>query len=473
MRIAAGVRLYTTISAVIAVLAGCTVGPDYSRPEQSVGERFYQPAARGESFANLPWWNLFIDPVLQNLIRESLNENKDLKVAAARIEQARANLGFTRADQFPRIDLSGNADRTNESDNIDFPGKNPFNDFGTFGDLSFEIDIWGKLRRATEAERATLLSTEYAQRAIVISLVSEVATDYFHIVGVEDRLAITDETIRSRAASTNLIRARLKKGVAPEIDLNQAQIEEATARADRSDYERDLEQTKHAVSILLGKVPGDIPHGQNLFQQSLRGDLATGFPAELLQRRPDVMSAEEALRSETALIGVAKAERFPTLTLLGFVGLESNKTSDFFHHGSFTWSIGGSLLGPLVDFGKSKYAQEAQEASAKAALGNYEQTVIQAVREVDDALVAIRTSRASLAQQENAVKAAANADKLAHARYDEGVSPYLEVLIIERSLFGAQVEASNDQESYLTSIIQLYKSLGGGWKDQEQLSLNH
>lgn len=456
--------------AAVYGLSGCLLGPEYTRPEQSLSDSFHQPARKGESFANLGWWELFSDPVLQGLVRESLRANKNLQVAVARVERARALLGVTRADQYPRLDLSGNAARTRSSKTYIGTGKNPFNDFGVFGDLSFEIDIWGKLRRATEADQATLLSTEYAQRAVVVSLVSQVAAAYFRILGLEDRIAISDATIKNRSSNTGLIRARFNKGVVPELDVNQAEIEEASARADRLDFERELRQTEHALAVLLGKTPTALPRGQGLYEQTLQGEVPVGFPAELLERRPDVLAAEEAVRAEVARIGVATANRLPTLNLLGFVGLQSEKGSDFFDGDSFTWSIGGSLLGPIIDFGKSRSAQEAQEAAAEAALHSYEQTVLQAVQEVDDSLIAIRTSSDAYEQRRVQTKAARNAARLSHARYDEGVTSYLEVLDIERSLFEAELGASFNREQYLTSIVQLYKALGGGWKEEQAAS---
>ena len=459
------IRVSGVAIAAACGLSGCLLGPDYTRPEQALDDAYYQPAQKGATVANLGWWEFFSDPVLQNLIRQCLNENKNLKVAAARVERARALLGFTRADQFPRLDLSGNAVRTRSSKNFITNGKNPFNDFGIFGDLSFEIDFWGKLHRATEAEQATLLSTEYAHRAVIVTLVSQVATAYFRILGLEDRLKISDETIKNRSSNTGLIRARFSKGVVPELDVNQAEIEEASARADRLDFLRDLRQTEHALSVLLGTTPKDIPRGQGLYEQTLQGDVPVGFPAELLERRPDVLSAEEAVRAEVARVGVATANRLPTLDLLGFIGLQSEKASDFFEGDSFTWSIGGSLLGPIVDFGKSRSAQEAQEAAAEAALHSYEQTVLQAVQEVDDSLIAIQTASDAYLQRTSQTKAARNAARLSHARYDEGVTSYLEVLDIERSLFEAELGASINREQYLTSIVLLYKALGGGWRD--------
>ncbi|MCO6430036.1 MAG: efflux transporter outer membrane subunit [Deltaproteobacteria bacterium] len=457
---------------VLASICGCALGPDYERPQVLLSEKFIQSGGEGESIANLEWWELFSDPVLVELINVALERNKELGAAVARIERARAILGITRADQFPRLDLRGNATRTDASDEAFAFAVAPFNNFGLFTDLSFEIDIWGRLRRATEAQRAELLSSEYAQRAFVVTLVSEVASTYFTILGLEHRLGISQGTLNNRRGATELIAERLNKGVVPEIDLNQAQIEEASAAVAVTVLERDLRQAEHALSVLLGGLPAEIPRGKSLYDQSFALELPAGFPAELLERRPDVRAAEESAHAAVARVGVAIGDRLPSLNLLGFVGLESIEDSNFFHGNAKTWSIGGSLLGPLIDFGRSSSAIDAAEAEAKEALLGYEQSVIQAVREVEDALVAIRTTREGQKYRENQVTAARNAATLSRTRYDEGIAPYLEVLDIERSLFEAELGASNQRETYLRSVVQLYKALGGGWVQESLLPIH-
>lgn len=446
-------------------LVSCSLGPEFLRPEVPLSEQFSQPSVSSDSIANLKWWDLYTDSELQGLIRTALAENKDLQLALSRIAEARAILGFTRADQFPRLDASGEANRTDPSDELSLSGK-PENTFGLFGDLFFEIDLWGKFRRATEAQRAELLSSEYAYRAVTISLVAQVATTYFTVLDLDNRYKIAQRTVENRRGATELIRTRYKGGIVPELDVNQATIEEAVALAQMASLERERRQTENALSVLLGRAPvSTLPRGAVLMQQALKADLPTGFPASLLERRPDIMVAEEAAHAETARIGVAEAQRFPALSLAGFIGLQSNDTSDFLSGDAVTWSVGGNVLSPLVDFGKNRSRVEFTEARAEQVMRSYEQTVLRAVQEVEDALVSVRTYHAEHSARIMQKDAAANATRLSRARYNDGVAPYLEVLDSERSLFDAELSESITLQSYLNSIVQLYKALGGGWTE--------
>ncbi len=449
-----------------SVLSSCSLGPEFLRPEVPLLEQYSEPGVTSASIANLQWWDLYTDAELQGLIRTALEENKDLQLALARIAEARAFLGFTRADQFPSVDASGEANRTDPSDETSLPGR-PENTFGLFGDLFFEIDLWGKFRRATEAQRAELLSSEYAYRAVTISLVSQVATTYFTLLDLDNRYQIARRTVENRKGATELIQTRFKGGIVPELDVNQATIEEAVALAQMASLERDRRQTENALSVLLGRTPITIPRRTALTQQVLRSDLPTGFPASLLERRPDVKAAEEAAHAETARIGVAEAERFPALSLAGFIGLQSSETSDLFSGDAMTWSIGGNVLSPLIDFGKNRSRVEITEARAEQVVRNYEQTVLRAVQEVEDALVAVRTYQAEHRARVMQRSAAENATRLSRARYNDGVAPYLEVLDSERSLFDAELSESITLQSYLNSIVQLYKALGGGWTEAQ------
>ncbi len=451
--------------------SGCTLGPEFVRPEVELSEKFQEPTTSVEDIVNLKWWNLYTDTELQELIRLALAQNKDLQVALSTIAEARALLGFTRADQFPRVDVSGDVSRTDPSDEITLPGR-PENNFGLFGDLFFEVDLWGKLRRATEAQRAELLSSEYAYRAIMISLVADVATTYFTILDLDSRFEIARRTVENRKGATGLIRTRFQGGIVPEIDVNQAQIEEADALAQMANIERERRQAENALSVLLGRTPISIPRGTALTKQVIKGELPTGYPASLLERRPDVIAAEEAARAETARIGVAEAQRFPSLALLGFIGLQSNESSEFFSGDAFTWNIGGNVLSPLIDFGKNRSRVEFTEARAEQFVRNYEQTVLRAVQEVEDALVSVRTYRQEHEARVMQRGAAQNAARLSRARYDDGVAPYLEVLDSERSLFDAELAESITLQRYVNSIVQLYKSLGGGWSDAPAVTTN-
>lgn len=454
---------YFLVVSIGLLLSACSLGPDYTRPEVTLPEHYVEPPVSGDSFANLPWWEVFKDEKLRELIRVALAENKDLLVAAARIDQARALLGFTRADQFPRLDGSGNGSRIEPGKESFVSVAEEFNDFGLFGALAFELDIWGKLRRATEAQRAELLATEYIRSAVTISLVSQVASTYFLLLDLDNRLSLSKVTLKNRGNATAIIQARFDKGVVAELDLNQAQIEESDAAVTVASLQRDLRQGENALSILLGKPPSIIVRGAGLEKQLLSTEVPAGFPASLLERRPDVIAAEERLKAEVARIGVAKAQRLPSLNLLGFVGLQSEETSELLTRDAFTWSIGGDFLGPLIDFGKGRSRVAGAEARAEEARHGYEQTVIQAVREVEDAAVAIRTFAEEYKSRTAQAKAARNAAKLSRARYDEGVTSYLEVLDIERSLFDAELSASIARQRHLSSVVQLYKALGGGW----------
>ncbi len=451
-------------SLVICAGVGCTLGPTYERAESDLPERFRDATVSGETIANLPWWDVFKDPALQQLVRIALAENKNLKIAVARIDASRALLGISRADQFPQLSGSGDAQRTEPSSQVPQISSQPFNTFDVYGDLSFEVDLWGRLRRSTEAQRAELLASEYGQRAVIIALISQVSTTYLTIRGLDDRLRMSRETFKNRKDATSLITARFDKGIVPELDVNQAQIEEAEAAAAAAGFERQIAQAENALSVLLGRTPFSIERGLPLAKQDLAQAIPTGFPAALLERRPDVLAAEERVKAAVARVGVAMAERLPTLNLLGFVGLQSSDASDLFNADAFTWGVGGNLLGPIIDWGKGASRVDFAKALAEANLQSYQDTVLTAVREVEDALVAIRTYRDERQQRLRQVVAARNAARLSWARYNEGMTSYLEVLDIERSLFDAELNESQALENQNASIVQLYKALGGGWE---------
>jgi hydrophobe/amphiphile efflux-1 (HAE1) family protein/NodT family efflux transporter outer membrane factor (OMF) lipoprotein len=451
--------------AVFFLLSGCTLGPAYERPNLGVSEVYHEKAPlSGVEIANLPWWEFFPDSELKGLISTALENNTDLARATARIDQARAILGVTRADQFPRLDASGGAARTDNSDNVLDIALQPQNDFGLFGNLSFELDLWGRLRSATEARRAELLSTEYGRRSVVISVVTATGSLYFSLLDLDNRMAIARRTLENRKGATSVIRARFEKGVVAELDLNQAQIEEADAAITLISLEREQRQVENALNVVLGQPSRTIARGIPLQQQRLQGEIPLGVPAQLLERRPDVRASEESLKAAVARIGVAEAERLPTFSLLGFVGLRARETNEIFDRDSFTWSIGGDFIGPLLDFGKSASVVDAAKAQAAEALANYEATVLRAVQEVEDSAVAIRTLDVEYQQRVKQTQAAANATRLSRARYDDGMTSYLEVLDVERSLFSAELGASFTRQQYFASIIRMYGALGGGWE---------
>jgi multidrug efflux system outer membrane protein len=450
---------------LLLLVSGCTLTPDYERPALDVPESYVQPADGGASIANLEWWSLFRDAQLQYLIRTALEENKDLRAALQRIREARALLTFTRADQYPFIDGSGSVSRDRPS-KILFPGSETSNNYSLSADLSFEVDLWGKLRRASEAAEADLLATEASYRNVTISLVSNVASVYFLLRDLDGRLRIARDTVKSRSESLQIIQARFDKGTVPELDVNQAQIELAIAEAAVSAFERETVQAENALQFLLGRNPGAVQRGLPLEQQVLPSDIPVGLPSELLQRRPDLVEAEERLRAETARIGVAEALRYPSIGLTGSLGLASDDFSDLTDSDARTWGLGGGLFAPLFNSGKLKAQAEGQRARTEQVMANYESTLLRAFREVEDALVAIRTYHAENAARQRQATAARNAARLSRARYDGGVVDYLEVLDSERSQFSAELDESVTQRQYLNAIVELYKALGGGWNPQ-------
>lgn len=452
-------RLRGTLALALLV-GGCTLGPDYQRPELPMPEAYLQTADEGASIANLPWWELFLDPQLRSLIETALEENKNLAIAAARVEEARAQFGVVRADQFPNVNAGARAERGNTAELISEDlGTNSTLTVG--GTLAWELDIWGKLRRATEAARAQLLATEEAQRAVTISLIGDVASAYLLLRDLDDRLAIAERTVKSREDYLKIIEARFNEGTVPLIDVNQADVELAEAQVTRSAIERQVVNAENTLSILLGRNPNTITRGQTLDQQVFPPALPTGVPAELLARRPDIRQAEQALAAQTARIGVAEANRLPSLNVLGQLGFVDSNLDDLFD--TDLWTIGGEFSGPLFDAGRTKQQVAVEIARTEQLLNQYGLQVQLALREVEDSLVAIRTYNAELKFRERQVASARSAATLSRARYDGGVTSYLEVLDAERSEFDTELAESITRRASLDAVVQLYKALGGGW----------
>ena len=452
----------------LLLLGGCALGPDYERPELGIPENFVQPVEEGESFANMSWWELFQDPVLQDLIRVSLEENQDLGIAASRIEEFRATLGITRADQFPSADISASGAQASNSENV-FPGNlvdGTVENYRVSADVFFELDLFGRLRRSTEAARAQLLAAEENRRGITISLVSNVAGSYMILRDLDAQLQIARRTRDVREESLEIIQARFDKGTVPRLDVNQAEIELAVASAAVSAAERAVAQTENNLSILLGRNPGNSPRGRALEQQLSPPAVPAGLPSELLQRRPDVLASEAELTAQTARIGIAEAARWPSLSLTGSLGLESDDLSNLNDNGSDFWNAGISLLAPVFNAGRNKDRVAVERARTEQALLSYEQAVLRAFREVEDSLVAARTYREEYAARQRQVAAARSAAVLSRARYNGGVTSYLEVLDTERSLFSAELSESQTLRLYFNAVIELYKALGGGWNPE-------
>jgi multidrug efflux system outer membrane protein len=448
-------------AALSVACAGCALTPDYERPELGLPEGWQEPSPPGESFANLPWWELFRDPELRRLIEVALAENQDLALALARVEEARYQVTFVRADQFPFLDVFGSAER----------GRVPFvgtdSRFSVGAQLSFEVDLWRRFSRATEAARADLLASEAAHRNVTISLVASVASSYFLLRDLDQRYEIAVRTAAGRRETLGIIRARFGKGTVPELDVNQAEIELATAEIAVQSFDRGVEQTQNALRVLLGRYPGPIDRGLALAEQQLPPDVPAGLPSQLLRRRPDLVAAEQALVAETARIGVAEALRFPSISLTGSVGAVAEELSDLNSNEAKAWNLFAGALQPLFNSGQLKAQARAQRARAEQALRAYESVLRQAFREVEDALVAIRTLRLEHAARVRQVASARNAARLSRARYDAGVVDFLEVLDTERTLFSSELDESATRQAVSSAVVGLYKALGGGWTSEE------
>ena len=448
-------------------LSGCAMGPDFKPPVVETPKNYRFEEVPAESMINLEWWGLFKDPVLYNLVNQALANNKDLKIAAARVEQARAYLGFTRADQYPGVFIQAGSGTGNFGGNTRSDTRNSYSYVGPV--LSWELDFWGKFRRATESARAQLMASEYGLRTVQIGLISEVVGVYYLLLDYHQRVKISKNTLVSREESLDIIQKRFDKGIIPELDVNQAQIQREIAASAIPQYERLVAQTENTLSILLGRLPEAIKTGKGLMLEPVPPVIPTGLPSSLLERRPDIVQAQFLLESQTADIGVAEAMRFPAISLTGMVGVASNELASITSSGG-TWSVGGSLFGPLFEFYKNIRRVEIEEAKTREALSYYENTVLIAFKEVDDALVEIDTYKRQKMSVERKVKAAKNAYRLAKLRYDKGISTYLEVLETERALFSAQLELSELKQQYLNGYVKLYKALGGGWLGKDEMA---
>lgn len=460
----------------LVLATGCMLGPDYKRPETNPPQAFADDPGAGESVANLPWWELFKDPVLQDLIRTALKENRDLKAALARVDEARAALGYTKADQWPSFGYGGKGSRADlYSPNFLYPlaprllpayAPVTTDTVIVAADVSFQIDLWGRLRRSTESARAQLVASEEAYRTVTITVVSDVATVYLLLRQLDAQLKVATDTLASRKETLRLIQARYDGGLVSLLDVNQAQMLESSAASTKVALERGVAQTEHALSFLLGRNPSAIPRGLALDQQVFPPEVPAGLPSTLLERRPDIRTAEEALHAQTALIGVTMALMLPNFALTGSYGHESLELTGYpTGNGSF-WTAGLGVFGPLFQFGKNKSRVEVQKAKTEEALQTYEKAALNAFREVEDALVAVRTYRDEYEAVQRDVAAARSASMLSHARYDEGYSSFLEVLDTDRILFTAELQAAEVLQQRYAAVITLYKALGGGWSPE-------
>ena len=451
---------------IAALMSGCAVGPNYVAPEDETPMDFRYAGEKTDSIINLKWWEIFDDPTLDTLIRTALRENKDLLIAASRIEQARANYGFTKADMGPKIGVTADGNVTNQlfgivlDDNIETYQAN-----GTF---NWELDFWGKFRRANESAKAEMMASFYGKRAIEIALISEVAVNYFQLLDYKTRLAISESTLALRDSSLNIIQARFDKGYTHIIDVNQAEIQKAITEVSVPVFKPNVAFTEHNLSVLLGRSPDAILTEKTLIDYEIPDSIPSGIPSELLVRRPDILQAGQSYRAQNARIGVAQAQRFPSISLTGFLGVGSNDLGNLLDNG-LGWSAGASLMGPLFEWGKNARRVDIERELARQSLLSYENTVLNALLEVENSLIAIATLKDELAANEYKYRAASNASELSRHRYYQGVTSYLEVIENQGQEFEARLSYAENYQRMLTAYINLYKSLGGGWVTEEEL----
>jgi multidrug efflux system outer membrane protein len=445
------------------LLASCAMGPDFVRPTPPTPADFRSETPAGESIANTDWWDLYQDPALQGLIRRGLENNRSLHEALARINEARARLGIVRADLKPQVIGVGLAHYQNTIGN---DSAKAFDNVKVMASASYEVDLWGRIKRANEAALQGLLATEEAFRTISISLVADIAGAYLTLRDLDARIEIADATLKAREASLALLRFKAEGGLVAEVDVRRAEINLADVEAVRQNLLRARSQTENAISLLVGRLPDEVVRGVPLAEQSLPLLVPAGLPSELLQRRPDVLAAERALHAQTAAIGVAQAARFPSLSLTGALGAKSSSLGEFVSHNAF-YSLGANLVGPLFTGGKSKARVEVERAKLRGATARYEMVVLNAFREVADALAAVGTHRIEHEARLRQLAAANQALDAIEALYEGGLVSYMEVLELEAGVFGAQLMVSEALQRRHKAVVSLYKALGGGWSVPE------
>jgi len=454
---------------LVMLCSGCTVGPNYKKPAVLVPPEYrgVSPDQTGKSevasFGDQKWWDAFQDETLQDLIQTALKQNYDLRIAAARILEARAQLGISRADQLPSVAAGAAATNERIPQTVGRPSVET-SAIQISLSLAWELDFWGKLRRATESARANLLSQEWAQRQVVNSLVSDVASAYFQLRELDLELEISRQTLASRKDSLGLTQILADGGSTSMLDVRQAEQLVFTAAASIPDLERRIEQQENFISILLGKNPQGIARGRKLVDQPHALEVPAGLPSSLLERRPDIREAEQQLIAANAQIGVAKADYFPQISLTSAGGFQSSALTGLFAGPAGLWTIVGSAVQPVFEGGRIRNRESFARARTEEATLVYQRTVQQAFRDVSDALVGYRKSQEFRVQQEQLTHSAEEATKLSDMRYKGGATSYLEVLDSDTRYFSAQLSLAQAQLRELQSLVQIYRSLGGGWQ---------
>jgi multidrug efflux system outer membrane protein len=446
--------------------AACMVGPDYERPKVDTPEAYRFEPQQVAAEADVEWWKQFGDPVLDGLISEALANNWSVKIAAANVDQAAGVLMTTRSPLFPQVGYQGSGARARFSDNgtTDLASgiANPTDVYQVLAGASWEIDLWGRIRRLTEAARAELLATQDAKRGVVLSLVATVATSYLQLRGLDEQLAMAERAQAAYAESLRVMELKFKYGRVSQMNVDQARARYETASAHIPRLRREIAIVENGLSVLLGRSPGAIERGKSIFDITLPA-VPRGLPSDLLERRPDVQQAEQQLIAANAQIGAAKAQFFPTISLTGSIGSASTELSNLFKGPAGTWSYGGTIAGPIFS-GGAIYGQVKQaEAAQQAALAAYQLSITNAFADVDNALVSRSTLEEQVAARAKLVESLRSYSHLAQLQYDVGRAPYSTVLQAEEQLFPAELEWAATRAELCASLASIYKSMGGGW----------
>ena len=455
---------YTSLALCVCLLTGCTVGPNYHKPQVPVPPAFRNTTAAQQeaaaSLADLPWWQVFKDPVLQNLIRTGLERNYDVRVAAEQIISAREQVGVARASQLPQISLKPSY--SGGKSGLVVPNVNT-NTLSVTANVSYQLDLFGGLRRATEAARATLLATEEGRRTVLLTLVGDIGTNYYQLLAQDLQLQIARDTVVAQEKSVALTKSRADYGVATNVDWLQARQVLDAANAQIPDLERQIRRTEDAISILLGNYPADVPRGATFTVDQFPPELPVGLTSALLERRPDIRKAEKNLIYYNAEIGVARAQFFPQISLTGSGGRSIAFTSLMTNPASI-WTYGASMVQSVFAGGQLKSNLRYAESQERQALLTYMQTIQKAFGDVSDAVVDVQKYREVRIQNEQYVKDLTESLRLSEMRYNGGIATYLEVLDAQRSRFTEQLTLAQSRGNEFQSVVQLYRALGGGWQ---------
>jgi multidrug efflux system outer membrane protein len=460
------------IALVTALVSGCRMGPDYARPQTPAppAHRFFDGPAEAQSIADSPWWVVVKDPQLQVLIREAIANNLDLRTATARVAEARAQYGIARSFLFPEVGVAAGysaqqVSRLSEPPQGTAAGKT-YQNYSAGFPVSWEIDLFGRIRRGKEASFALYLATEEGRRAALITLVADVASTYLFLRELDLQLNVARRTVKTNEETVVYYQRRLEGGVSNRLEVDRSIANRARTAVVIPQLEQQIALAENALSLLLGRLPGPIQRGGALTEENVAPTVPVGLPAALLERRPDVLAAEQQLVAANANIGVARALFFPTISLTGILGTISGEFSNLLKAESNIWQVSPSLFSPIFQGGRIRRNSDAAQARFEQAAAQYQKAALNSYREVANALVTVRKLSEARVELENGVKALRNASALSRSRYDAGLASYLEILNADQQLFDQELQLAQVRGEEMRSFVELYRALGGGWQPE-------